>query len=82
MMIAHEVSHFFDRKTGRGSFELVGVETDTDGRFVALGAFGQFHYSHENDYAGVRRQAEADTIRRLQQIRAFEGRLAGEGGAR
>lgn len=72
-VIAFPLAQGFDAKTGRGSFELIAIELDGEGRFAGAGALGQFHYTHRCDYAAVRRQAEADTIahyRRIQTLRA------------
>ena len=75
-IIAHELARAFDPKTGRGSFELLAVELDGDGRFVSAGALGQFHYTHQSDYPSVRRQAESDTVAQYRQIRALRAQLA------
>ncbi len=75
MLQIHELSHIFDRKSGRGSFELVAVELDASGRFLNLGAWGQFHYTLDSDYPALRRQAEADTLRHYQRIQALEPHL-------
>ncbi len=72
MLQIHELAHHFDRKTGRGFFELVAVELDAAGRFVSLGALSQFHYGLDSDYAALRRQAEADTLRHYRRIQALE----------
>ncbi len=74
-IIAHQLAHAFDSKTGRGSFELLAVELDGDGRFVSAGALGQFHYTHQSDYPSVRRQAEADTTAQYRQICALRTQL-------
>lgn len=76
MLKIHELAHHFDRKTGRGFFELVAVELDPAGRFVSLGALSQFHYGPDSDYDALRRQAEADTLRHYQRIQALASRLS------
>ncbi len=68
MVIPYEVSQHFDRKSGMGSFELMAVELDEQGRFKGLGALGQFHYSHDCDYPQLRAQAEKDTVRHYEAI--------------
>jgi hypothetical protein len=75
MLTTHELSHQFDRKSGRGSFELVALELDAQGRFLNLGAWGLFHYTLDSDYPALRRQAEADTLRHYQRILALEQNL-------
>ncbi len=75
MLQIHELSHIFDRKSGRGSFELVALELDAGGRFLNLGAWGQFHYTLDSDYPALRRQAAADTLRHYQRIQALEAHL-------
>lgn len=75
MIQIHELAHHFDRKTGRGFFELVAVELDAEGKFVSLGALSQFHYGLDSDYLALRRQAETDTRRHYQRIKTFAAQL-------
>lgn len=75
-IIAFPLADGFDAKTGRGSFELIAIELDGEGRFAGAGALGQFHYTHQSDYAAVRRQAEADTIAQYRRIQALRAQVA------
>lgn len=76
-VISFLLAQGFDAKNGRGSFELIGIELDGEGRFLGAGALGQFHYTHQSDYAAVRRQAEADTIAQYRRIEAIRGHVEG-----